>query len=180
MLGIFNRKPTPDGLVERLKPYYGEAVRIISSIDGVFPLLYEAGIFVAAVAHLSLSSQAIRAALNDDEFEIEFYANWISYISSSYEVDGKSPSNDEIIDCFDERIERYRPLLLLTFSAGRGSSNPGINAYNAGYDVLNELYKNCTRSNTDLAHDKCVNLILPLGKLVIGIVSTTSAFAKSG
>ena len=80
---FFKKKSLSDIFLKELSPLYVDVIGDITGIDGAFSKLYEAGVFVAAIANLKILSLEIN---NPHELLNEFNTKWINYICNSYSM----------------------------------------------------------------------------------------------
>ena len=116
MFGLFKKKPSPEELVDRLRPHYAQVVSLVNAIDGPFINLYEAGIFVSSVA---TSKILTFQKIDPPTFADEFNALWVGHLIGSYSVDGASPSRNVVVSRLQENFPIYRELFFKTIDPSR-------------------------------------------------------------
>lgn len=159
MFGLFKKKTSPKELVENLRPHYAEVVALVNAIDGPFVNLYEAGIFVSAVA---TSKILTFQKVDPPAFADEFNAMWVSYFIGSYSVDGESPSKKIVVSRLQEKFPIYRELFFKTIDPSRKEK-----AHDNGVQLMWELFSNCTGKQKPEGEGNFINLVVASGQLVV-------------
>jgi hypothetical protein len=152
---FFKKNSKSDIFLKELAPIYGEVAGIIKEIDGPFVKLYEAGIFVAAIATLKIISLDID---DSEKLADEFNNKWLDYVCSSYEVDGEQPDKNILIKRLQERYPVYSELFLKVI-------DPKIDKekiHDASVQLTWELFSNCADKK---APDQFTNLVLCSGHI---------------
>ena len=158
MFGLFKKKPSPEELVDRLRPHYAQVVSLVNAIDGPFVNLYEAGIFVSSVATSKiLTFQKVDPQAYADEFN----AMWVSYLVGSYSVDGISPSKNLVVSRLQEKFPIYCELFFKTIDPSRNDK-----AHDNGVQLMWELFSNCTGKQKPEGEGNFINLVIASGQLV--------------
>lgn len=155
MLSLFKKKPSPEELVDRLRPHYAQVVSLVIAIDGPFVNLYEAGIFVSTVA---TSKILTFQKVDPPAFADEFNALWVNYLISSYSINGISPSKNAVVSRLQESLPIYRELFFDTIDPSRKDK-----AHDNAVLLMCELFNNCTGKQT---HGNFLNLMVSSSELV--------------
>jgi hypothetical protein len=159
MFGLFNRKPSPKELVESLRPQYAEIVSLVKAVDGPFVNLYEAGIFVSAVANSKiLTFQKV----DPPAFADQFNAMWVNHLIGSYSVDGENPSKNVVVSRLQEKFPIYRELFFKTIDPRCKEK-----AHDNGVQLMWELFSNCTGKQKPEGDGNFINLVVASGQLVV-------------
>jgi hypothetical protein len=137
MFGFFKgAAPSPNVLVDALRPHYGRTVASINSIDGPFPNLFEAGIFISSVATTKILTFK---KSHSETFAEQFNNRWVDYLIGSYSVDGIAPEKKTVISRLQEKYPVYRDLLLKTIDSSQRAK-----AHDNAVQLTWELFSNCT------------------------------------
>ena len=158
MFNLFKEMPSPEKLVDKLRPYYAEVVSLVNSIDGTFVNLYEAGIFVSSLATLKiLTFQKVDPPIFSDEFNVL----WVNYLINSYSVDGTYPSKNVVMSRLQENVPIYRELFLKIIDP-----NCKDKAHDNAVQLMWELFSNCTRKQKPEGEGSFIKLVAASSTLV--------------
>lgn len=139
MFNIFKKKQTPEGLVDKLAANYHNCAKIMNNFYEFIPNLHEPGIFVVGIACHPLRSLSSRLSHG---FINLFSASYLSFVSSSFEIEDGSVSYNTILQDFDNHGVHYYNILsnLFTVIKQRDSDKT--------YEYMRLLFKcyfeNCT------------------------------------
>lgn len=136
MFNLFNKKSSPEDIVDILRPRYAQVVSLVNTINGQFPKPYEAGIFVATVATSKiLTFQKVDPPAYADKFNVM----WVNYLIGSYSIDGISPSKSAVLSRLQDNFPIYRKLFF-------DAVDPSLKdeAQNTSLVLMCNLFSNCT------------------------------------
>ncbi len=158
MLNLFNRKLSPDRLIQQLQDPYSEIIAVINWIDGPFVNLYECGIFVSAIVTSKiLTFQSVDPPAFADRFNV----SWVEYIVNSYDVDGIAPSKKEVIGQLQEKFSVYRKLFFDTIDESNKDK-----LHDNAVQLTWELFSNCTGKRKPERKEGFINLTLASSEIV--------------
>ena len=158
MFSLFKKKPSPKELVDRLRSHCAEVVSLVNIIDGPFVNLYEAGIYVSAVA---TSKILTFTKIDPQVFADEFNALWVNYLIDSYSVDGEQTPKNVVVSRLQEKFPIYRELFLKTIDPSNKEKS-----YDNGVQLMWELFSNCTGRQKPEGEGNFIKLMVASNKLV--------------
>jgi len=156
---MFEKKPSPEHLVERLRPYFADVVTLVNAIDGPFVNLYEAGIFVSTVA---TSKILTFKKVDPPAFADAFNAMWVNYLIGSYSINGEALSKNVVVSRLQEKFSIYRELFFNTIDPRRKEK-----AHDTGVQLMWELFSNCTGKQKPEGEGSFINLVVASSQLVV-------------
>lgn len=162
MFSLFKKKTSPEEFIDRLRPHYAQVVSLVTAIDGPFSKLYEAGIFVSALA---TSKILTFQKVDPPAFADEFNAMWVSYLIGSYSVDGVSPSKNAVVSRLQEKFPVYRELFFKTIDSSHKDK-----AHDNAVQLIWELFSNCTEKQKPEDFIKLVGASSELIGIGLGIL----------
>ena len=171
MFGLFRTKRTIENRAEELfnstRPFYRDVLEVVEHVDGKFPRLHEAGLFVASIVFHSLGRVG---GPDSDDLCVAFGEYWLVYLTMNpHEV--PAPTLEQLNARMQETHPVYERLLnnILTASPDHadGKSPEVMLAW--------ELFTNCTDKNAPTHFLKLMTAAKVLCDVVAEIHATVKA-----
>ncbi|GEM_PF-5720004 len=171
MFGIFRKKRTVADRAEELfmsiRPFYGDVLEVVEHIDGKFPRLHEAGLFVASIVMDSLDRVAGSEA---NDICIAFGEYWLAYLTINPN-ETPPPTLQQLNTRLQEKHLIYRQLLnniLIASPNHAEEKSPEVM-------LTWELFTNCTDQNSPTEFLKLMTAAKVLCEILVEIHATVKA-----
>lgn len=171
MFGSFRKKRTAAERAEELfisiRPFYRDVLEVVEHVDGKFPRLHEAGLFVASIVMHSLD----RVAGSDaNDICVSFGEYWLVYLTMNPH-EAPPPTLQQLNTRLQEKHPIYERLLnniLMTSPNHEDGKSPEVM-------LAWELFTNCTDQNSPTDFLKLMIATKVLCEVVAEIHATVKA-----